>query len=188
MIHHSLLLASSFISFLENRRRALQALDPPKARGQLNNKATHGKDKRKSKICHNTNTVISTSSTSCKKCKGRHSLYECKQFLSSTLKERKSLMTKLKLCFNCLPEGHTVQACIRPGQCKKCKKPHHALLHQEISQHSDPREKEEAVEVPIPIGYTGFLKGRCRQNVLLATELINVVDANNSRAFLDGGS
>jgi hypothetical protein len=65
---------SEFISFPENRRQALQTLDPPKARGQLNNKAMQGKDDRKSKICHNTNTFISTSNISCKKYKVRHCL------------------------------------------------------------------------------------------------------------------
>jgi hypothetical protein len=64
---------NKFISFLENRREALQMLDPPKARGQLN-KATQEKDERKSKIWHNTSTFISTSNINCKKCKGRHSL------------------------------------------------------------------------------------------------------------------
>jgi hypothetical protein len=65
-------------------------------------------------------------------------------------------------------------------------------LHQEISQHSNPHEKEEAVEVPTQIVYTGLQKGGCPQNVLLATALINAVDAKEQiqqcRVLLDGGS
>jgi hypothetical protein len=56
------LLFREFLLFLENRRRALQTLDPPKARGQLKNEATQEKNKRKSNIHHNSNTFTSTSS------------------------------------------------------------------------------------------------------------------------------
>jgi hypothetical protein len=47
------------------------------------------------------------------------------------------------------------------------------------------------VEIPTQIGYTGFQKGICPQNVLLATAPISVVDAKEQIQqcrFLDGGS
>jgi len=54
----------------------------------------------------NTNTFISTATLKCPLCKSAHALYKCDNFRNSTLQDRRDLVTRYNLCFNCAQEGH----------------------------------------------------------------------------------
>ncbi len=115
----------------------------------------------------------------CAVCKGDHLVFKCDGFLKLAVPERINLAKKLRLCFNCLRGGHGVRQCVS-GQCRRCQKPHHTLLHIE-------KEGAAAVQEVVAAGQVAAV-----QRVLLATALIKVSGGHGAsvvcRAFLDNGS
>ncbi|KAH1028371.1 hypothetical protein HUJ05_001729 [Dendroctonus ponderosae] len=63
----------------------------------------------------------------CTFCKQNHTVYNCQEFLSLSLKERNSVAKKDKWCLNCLRNNHATEQC-RSQPCKKCSKRHTTLL------------------------------------------------------------
>jgi hypothetical protein len=170
------------ISFLEKRRQALENVEPFKTI----------RTEKSSKY-----TLVSTMEVSCSKCKGSHMLYKCDKFLKSSLQERRALVTRHKLCFNCMQGSHRAQTCSSKGRCKQCKKVHHTLLHQdhrEKSRDKEPsilRHEETQQSVPEaestntaaektgPASYCSFKQKKTKscQRIILAMAVIKVFDA-----------
>ena len=79
----------------------------------------------------NTNTFISMASLKCPMCKSAHALYSTSviSFVTQRLQDRRALVTRCNVCFNCILEGHKACDCTNSHHCKQCKKHHHTLLH-----------------------------------------------------------
>ena len=64
----------------------------------------------------------------CQLCRGRHRLSECPQFVAISPLERKNILTKYKLCLNCIRPGHDLAHCPSKFACRTCAKRHHTCL------------------------------------------------------------
>lgn len=65
---------------------------------------------------------------SCSLCSGKHSIIFCPQFRSKDDKQRKELVRKHLLCFNCLGK-HMLRNCVSTKRCQTCSGMHHTMLH-----------------------------------------------------------
>lgn len=106
----------------------------------------------------------------CPVCDRPHLAISCSKFTVLTIQERRDLIKKKKLCFNCMQPNHTANTC-PSSNCKKCNQKHHTLLHinENFNGHCDVDE-----------------------GILLATANVPVEGANGEvhflRALLDTGS
>ncbi|XP_055711438.1 uncharacterized protein LOC129806693 [Phlebotomus papatasi] len=65
----------------------------------------------------------------CFKCRVGHPLFMCDDFKALTVDDRRNLVAKSMLCFNCLRNTHSSKKCLSKARCHKCGKRHHSLLH-----------------------------------------------------------
>lgn len=72
-----------------------------------------------------TNTV-STSEVECPLCTEHHFLTKCKEFVDMTPNERYNIAKDNSICIRCLEDSRRHNC---RGNCSKCRKPHHTLLH-----------------------------------------------------------
>ena len=70
----------------------------------------------------------------CIHCNGDHKVWNCDAFKTASMEDKKSSVSKAKLCFNCLSTGHQTKACSSKFSCKFCKSRHHSLIHSPVSQ------------------------------------------------------
>ena len=168
--------------FLERRARALEASIRPVEvqRETLGNKNV---DNIKSKSEHyqsnQSNSIIFFGKQS-------HRIYTCPKFLTLPIADKYEKVKQLRLCFNCLKEGHGIKTCTSKSTCQKCKRKHHSLLHREeptssiFSGNSLHHEKDGHVTE----------KNNC--SVLLPTAIVSVLNSKNQLipclALLDSGS
>ena len=71
--------------------------------------------------------------SNCLLCTEFHPLYRCEMFKSKPIEERRELVFKNRICFNCINSTeHLAKSCKSPVRCKVtgCGKSHHTLLHQ----------------------------------------------------------
>ena len=69
----------------------------------------------------------------CSNCEMEHWITECAKFKGATTNERWEIAKEKRLCFRCLRRRHMKMNC--KGQpCKKCRRPHHTMLHSEPTQ------------------------------------------------------
>ena len=76
-------------------------------------------------------------------CNHSHPVHRCRKFLAASVSERYDTLRTKKLCYICFKEGHRTDECSCTFKCKKCSKPHHALLHPTSNQNNKPREPEQ---------------------------------------------
>ena len=60
-----------------------------------------------------------------------HSLTSCRNFLGMNTADRWRVARENNLCFNCLEANHRTRSCKDSGQCNKCQRFHHKVLHEE---------------------------------------------------------
>lgn len=60
--------------------------------------------------------------------------FQCKQFLSKSILQKKELLKANKCCFNCLRKGHFSNNCASIHVCNICKQKHYTLIH---TNHAD---------------------------------------------------
>lgn len=167
-------------NFLETRFRTLEMVE-----------STNLKPKTmKPKIFH------VTVDQKCSYCKGKHFIYNCKDFVKLSIEKRYEFVQNNNLCFNCLIPNHPVIKCKQLTSCKICNKKHHSLIHpgrksianmnSAESEQEDPKEKDSVVAAH----FSG--KKQPGQGILLPTALIDVISDNSQfhvvRALLDQGS
>ncbi len=70
----------------------------------------------------------------CSHCNGDHKIWNCDAFKTASMEDKKSSVSKAKLCLNCLSPGHQTKACSSKFSCKFCKSRHHSLIHSPVSQ------------------------------------------------------
>ncbi|XP_061724899.1 uncharacterized protein LOC133530860 [Cydia pomonella] len=155
-------------SFLENRFRTLEMVDPVnKNHNPTNPKTFHvtaGGD---------------SGDIQCAFCQERHHIYKCKQFANQAVDERYVFVKKNRLCFNCLIPNHVVKRCKQWKSCQLCKGRHHSLIHQSIKQtNNDQRQKNKKVymtteDSKLAAPVRSSREDRVR-NILLPTALVDV--------------
>ncbi|GFY33508.1 integrase catalytic domain-containing protein [Trichonephila clavipes] len=161
--------------------------------------------------------VASNAQSQCPLCNGDHTLSRCDTFLKLSVQGRSEFVKTNNVCFNCLTQFHSVKTCKSKFRCKKCKKPHHSLLHFE---NVSAKGRQGAVNVlnsrelsinapvfsPVPISGTSEPSENSRVvdvtscisdvnpdvQILLCTALIQVRDIwgnyQTCRCLLDSGS
>ena len=67
---------------------------------------------------------------SCAACDSpNHPAWRCDTFSQLPWTQRKALVRRKCLCFNCLGEGHQINKCPSKARCKICHQDHHSLLY-----------------------------------------------------------
>ncbi|XP_062715774.1 uncharacterized protein LOC134291696 [Aedes albopictus] len=110
----------NMIAFLRSHCAVLQSVAP------VNSKPS-GSDYRSSKtsVCHTTVKL----SRKCLFCGDSwHPAFVCGKFQRLQVAERLEVVSKAKLCRNCLSLGHWARYCDK-GTCRHCQQKHHTLLH-----------------------------------------------------------
>ena len=113
--------------FLERRARALEASTRQPG---IKREALGSEDidiKNKSEHCQS----YQSTSMVCSFCKQSHRIYTCPKFLILSIADKYEKVKELRLCFNCLEEGHGIKTCTSKSTCQKCERKHHSLLHRE---------------------------------------------------------
>ena len=139
----------------------------------------------------------------CGFCNQDHPSMRCDSFTKLSVPERKALVKKHNMCFNCLGKGHSYNAC-KSRNCGKCGTKHHTMLHEDnhsggtIQQTTQVEDKTPAGESSSPSQQQQSVTTHCggstadASKVLLATATILIQDGGGSyqrcRALLDPGS
>ncbi|XP_029169628.1 uncharacterized protein LOC114939494 [Nylanderia fulva] len=124
---------TQFTEFLFTRLHSLQAFE--KSRGgknplqsQQQTIKTHYQGRTKDSNANNIN--------SCSICSAKHYTTSCPQYINKTIQQRLAIVSKHKLCYNCLGH-HRVSACRITKRCHKCGRKHHTTIHQNNPQSSN---------------------------------------------------
>ncbi|XP_055603895.1 uncharacterized protein LOC129752127 [Uranotaenia lowii] len=143
-------------------------------------------------------SFVQTAKQSCPCCKEDHSIYRCPKFLHMNLSDRKAVVSKASLCYNCLRAMHRVSECPSEQGCKVegCNRKHHSFLHPTNSASSLKPEPESVPETPTSTKYSATTLcthlGAITKQVLLSTAQVLIVGKGGStvqcRALLDSGS
>ncbi|CAH2099366.1 unnamed protein product [Euphydryas editha] len=182
----------NFNAFLRHRSDLLETLETTNTKrkqGEVSNNR------------HKSLVVNSHSSKSfiCPLCQNNHAIYNCSKFKSFSVEARLQKAKLLKLCLNCLRQGHTSNSC-RLRVCRFCNRSLNSLLHKCINNSSSFSENQTAsssnIENTNVSNKESHVALSAVQNVksfvLLSTALIQVEDvAGNKhtiRALLDNGS
>ncbi|XP_071476616.1 uncharacterized protein [Diadema antillarum] len=104
----------------------------------------------------------------CPCCQGRHNLTSCESFKKKGVDDRRDVVRKARLCFNCLRPFHLAVGCLSKARCEvtDCGKKHHALLHttynpsrnsprQENREDSTRQENQQGVKQDNPSSSSG---------------------------------
>ena len=149
------------ITFLVKRSKAL-----------VNAPSSTSQTKQSFKRLENKPFPVKQSTYSCPVCNSNHKLNYCEKFKKLTVEDRRLLVRRKQLCFNCLRGGHGNKECTW-SSCKTCQKKHNTLLH--LNQ---PVQSNSVVDK--------------NDHGLLPTAVVNVKAADGTfkqlRALLDTGS
>nr|XP_029729152.1 uncharacterized protein LOC115266749 [Aedes albopictus] len=183
-----------FITFLERRCDALEtcASFSKKGTDATTKKEQERKVDPNTKVGKQIQSFHANTQQACPQCTEAHTIYQCASFKRIPVVNRRELVQRAKLCFNCLKATHGVKNCTSPLVCKQCKQKHHSLLCTSDSSASDsgqPREeaaakKQEAGEpkqADSVASYVADLKTSCSVNFLslLPTAVVKVLGKNN---------
>lgn len=173
-------------AFLESRFRTLEVLETTKSASKAHTKQT---------------AFHATLNTMCALCKGDHYIHNCKEFAKLSYTDRKNVVEKNSLCYNCLIPYHIVLRCKQKSKCRRCGKRHHSLLHPESKNndqgpegpsHKQTPEQPEIANVTVDSNVATHTADDLAFNVLLATALVKVKSKNGAthilRALIDMGS
>ncbi|XP_018377661.1 PREDICTED: uncharacterized protein LOC108770524 [Trachymyrmex cornetzi] len=187
-----------FTEFLLSRLRSLQAFE----------KATFGKlSTQPQKISVKTHYQGTSrkedpnTEKTCPLCSDNRHPSLCTVYNTKSVPQRRLLIYKHKLCFNCLGR-HRVAACQVSKRCRKCGQKHHTTIHS-VSSHQDKNkenskdttnseEKSNAISQERKVMHSILLPSIKVQRVLLATAQVQVTAPNGNmtevRALIDQGS
>lgn len=181
---------SELLRFLENRANALDVLG--------------SKPQIVQKRSSNMSAFEPKTSFKCIMCiNSDHPTSDCEIFKKLLPEQRWSEVRKKLICINCLNKGHSAFRCRFRGQCSKCFRRHHTLLHdddfknkyQKATVNSD-ETKSETKKLPSSEQVStnnAVIKGKeGEKQVILATASIYVANKYGEmikcRALLDSGS
>ncbi|XP_011859112.1 PREDICTED: uncharacterized protein LOC105556623 [Vollenhovia emeryi] len=126
-----------FSTFLISRLLSLQAFEksrPGKSANSANQASakSHFQGRSKDSKAAKVNT--------CTICSSKHYIAQCPQYGSKTVPQRLAIITKHKLCYNCLGP-HRSSVCRVTKRCLKCGHKHHTSIHQANKQSSNSGSK-----------------------------------------------
>ncbi|CAH2088129.1 unnamed protein product [Euphydryas editha] len=178
-----------FATFLENRFRALECIEPKKVH--------HAAGLHSSKAM----VAVSSGSIRCEYCTESHKLCFCKNFAKQTVDFRRDFVVKHNICFNCLGSNHNVYNCRKQTTCKVCQKRHHSLLHpsgksvnptQDVKANLTTVNASSSTSTNHVVSCLSTDKVLMSRQVLLATALVKAESKGGDfklvRALLDQGS
>lgn len=140
---------------------------------------------------------------SCTFCSLKHRTTRCPTYGSKTVQQRKNLIIKHHLCFNCL-QPHRSSACRSTNRCLKCSRKHHTSIHGGNAQ--DTTANKPFAKPVTPASSTSTETSQAipqvlhtlpepestRFSVLLATAVVLVVsprgESSKARVLIDQGS
>lgn len=194
--------------FLKEKCRVLQSID-----ANTKDVFSHSKPTFKSNPHnknHNSTRTLTSQDKKCPMCQNLHSIYSCQSFLKLNPFERLNNAKRMRLCINCLGEGHVTKDC-RSNGCRTCAKPHHSFLHfqsnassnngqnstNNVAQTSDYANSDNGQTSESPEQSTSHhsslvANSNSKRTTLLATAIIQVSDCHGNlhecRALLDNAS
>lgn len=187
------------IAFVEKHVRVLEMSEPktqiskPKIKPQLQNQKSclSALSVDKSKDANVSGNQRPKSKLTCSFCGKPHSIYRCFQYADLTPPQRISKVIELKLCQNCLRDGHSAQSCDSKIRCALCKQAHHHTLHLDSSELQKGSQKPG---VACNQGQDKVVALTCTSNstVVLGTAVVHVADCYGHyhpvRAVIDSGA
>ena len=119
---------TDFVSFLEQRARALGMIDANPKTHKLQGAAPKSGSSQKRVFHASAPQPHSTPNRNCPICAEGHYLGKCPSFLRRSVYDRRSEARRLHRCFNCLGP-HRFLNCESKRRCSTCRGKHHTLLH-----------------------------------------------------------
>lgn len=189
-----------FITFIESRFIGFEGMRGGQSQKQNNTQLVSYKKSGPGQKSTNFNKPITSTHTfytttrTCPICKTDHVLMQCNKFLELATNARKALVTKLKLCENCL-YSHGNKQCRSIKKCKHCNHGHHTLLHDTnmITKYSGSQTSSLTIPEAIPSTskHVNSVTNE-EKEVLLTTMSLKVKNLEGDyitmRALLDQGS
>lgn len=179
------------MKFLEKRYLMLEISDHRRS-GQDNSQTTSNKKDKKVALTATT-SIQQNTAKECVCCSGQHSIYRCEQFLKLQPDQRYHEAIRLRLCINCLKQGHFGKDC-RSQRCKTCGLKHNSLLHKDKNKKEESKVEDSSIIIPGQANYhvSNHCAPRKTDSVLLSTVQVYISDNEGKqhicRALLDGGS
>lgn len=150
-------------------------------------------------------TAATDTARQCALCQGNHFLKFCFRFKKLPTTQRRELVKKNGLCFNCLQSKHTANSCTSEFRCQRCKGKHHILLHIPGNPASTAGPETAASSGAIEVlpdqqltpatnvnANVTVLSATARTTVLMATARVLLTNSRGTtfsvRALLDSGS
>ncbi|XP_065072769.1 uncharacterized protein LOC135697110 [Ochlerotatus camptorhynchus] len=144
----------------------------------------------------------STTDKKCAKCSSEHNTYRCEEFKNMSVKDRRELVQKAKLCFNCLRPFHSVKSCTSKSVCHNsdCKQQHHTLLCPVVKKAEQPEAEQQEDSAVAPAKEESAIvslaaevpENKQKSIPLLPTAVVKVqkVDGDfmTARVLIDSGS
>ncbi|XP_076660720.1 uncharacterized protein LOC143364103 [Halictus rubicundus] len=185
---------NDFAAFLETRSQYLERRDSskPSVAIAVSDRTPFPRNREISKKPFVATSHVASKSSKCGLCDGEHALQNCTKLLAMSHVERHAALKRARVCFNCLGMGHSVKSCTR-GNCRKCGKKHHTLLHREEAI-SVPEHQTEESPSSSHVGHACHTSSANleAEYVVLSTAVVYVTDSkgrkHKCRALLDSGS
>ncbi|XP_055523135.1 uncharacterized protein LOC129717295 [Wyeomyia smithii] len=175
------------VDFLQRRIRVLESISvndhaPGSQTTPSTNQAANF-NRRQSQFRLSSNASTAIASYKCPACNGNHYIARCAKFMQQSVSERKQLVSRKRLCHNCLKGNHLVASCPCELNCRKCNQRHHTLLHLEQSGNIQRSGKDSASRSANPASSTTqsastSLGNSIEQTSVPATEIVPVVETS----------
>lgn len=130
----------------------------------------------------------------CTLCSSSHYITSCPQYNAKSVPQRKEILKKYNLCFNCLG-SHRVSACRITKRCLKWGQKHHTTIHQKEAAKSTISDSTSTTNPAATDTHVLQVSCRCQpinSGVLLATAQVLAVSSSGEtvkvRALIDQGS
>ncbi|CAG5058226.1 unnamed protein product [Parnassius apollo] len=155
-----LTMVSKFLNIEADKCGAFVTSEEKSGFGRTHRQATHS---TREKDFKERDSRQSTEKT-CPICQGGHFLVHCQKFQKTSVQDRRAIVKKGHVGFECLQGKYRKESCKKPP-CKECKRWHHHLLHVESEDRTSGEEKAETQEE-------------------VASAMTSVNAVNNARAYL----
>uniref|UniRef100_A0A182RUD4 Peptidase aspartic putative domain-containing protein n=1 Tax=Anopheles funestus TaxID=62324 RepID=A0A182RUD4_ANOFN len=171
------------ITVAGKNHKSSAAVKGPASSPSYHRSAFHAATALREKPMHQTSCLLG--------CSDRHPLRMCPVFDRKLVKDRRDIVLKRRLCFNCLSAEHQAHACNSKYSCRFCNERHHTLLHvaSSVSAPSSPTSSNSPAKITMSAQSADSQE---QDTVLLETAIINIVDDHGqqikARALLDSGS
>ncbi|XP_075210417.1 uncharacterized protein LOC142317753 [Lycorma delicatula] len=188
---------AEFLEFLDKRAQTLEAVATT-CQGKFSLAQPTKTEFKGNRLVNKTQNSVhfaternNAKTDSCPICKKTLKIFTCAEFHKMSPQARNSQVMKLKLCLNCLRQGHRFKECKVTSHCEVCSKNHNTLFHnppdiQEISNQSF------STTIPTSVSCISQIKNHNLSQIILATALIEILDSCGTpytcRVLLDPGS